>query len=263
MNQTKKTVADQNKTALLKVEEGQIEFSNFDKLGAIKNKISAAQIDYLHKTLYSTLDSNNVLLVLYKAHSLKLDVLNGELTAYKNSKGQLIMIVGKDAKNRLAQNTGLIKNLDVAAIYTKKVKDGEEEVTVACQPWEGTLWGAYATLRRTDMDSTEFKVTVPLSEYRSENALWKTKPDTMIKKVALSQVLTLGFPELFAGVYYDSEIDQNGRKQTDLPVSEKDGEKANDAQLQMLKSLKIEHSEDISFGEAARLINESVQGGKS
>ena len=46
---------------------------------------------------------------------------------------------------------------------------------------------------------------VELSEYDTKQSVWKTKPATMIKKVAEAQGLRWAFQELFAGTYEESE----------------------------------------------------------
>lgn len=49
-------------------------------------------------------------------------------------------------------------------------------------------------------------VEVAFSEYDQGRALWKTKPATMINKVAKSQALRKAFPDEFGGLYEPSEM---------------------------------------------------------
>lgn len=50
---------------------------------------------------------------------------------------------------------------------------------------------------------------VSLSEYDQHQALWKTKPATMIRKVAVSQALREAFPNDFNGLYEPEEMGVN------------------------------------------------------
>lgn len=182
---------------------------NLKELSTIKKSVSAEWMTYVKNTLFSSLNDGEILLVLYKAKALGLDVLNGEVTAYSaNGKHgrQLVFIVGKDAKARKAIETGKVEYSSKEAIYIKKDEKGN---ITKVEPWEGgTLWGATATVKRKD-ELQPHTIKVSLSEYKQSNSQWTDKPDTMIKKVALSQALTEAFPELFAGVYDDAEINKD------------------------------------------------------
>lgn len=180
----------------------------FSQLATIKKQLSDAQIAYI-KTIFPTLTPNELLLTVYKAQNLGLDVLNGEVTAYAttNFKGvrQLVFIAGKDAKARKANSTKKVEYAYKEAIYVKTV-DG---VQSKAEPWEGgTLWGAKASVKRTDQTEPH-TITVKFDEYKQDNKQWKDKPDTMIQKVALSQAYTEAFPELFSGVYEEAEMPKN------------------------------------------------------
>ena len=47
-----------------------------------------------------------------------------------------------------------------------------------------------------------------MEEYSLPQSLWKSKPETMIKKVAEAQALRQSFQEVFAGTYSYAEIPQ-------------------------------------------------------
>lgn len=51
---------------------------------------------------------------------------------------------------------------------------------------------------------------VSMEEYNSHRSLWKSKPLTMIRKVALVQALREAYPDRFAGTYDQSEMGQKG-----------------------------------------------------
>ncbi len=50
------------------------------------------------------------------------------------------------------------------------------------------------------------EVEVDFSEYSSGKNLWKSKPKTMLKKVALCQALREAFPDTFGGMYGREEL---------------------------------------------------------
>lgn len=68
---------------------------------------------------------------------------------------------------------------------------------------EGAQMKAVVEIKRADWDEP-FRHEVYLSEYNSGNGLWKTKPKTMLKKVAVAQGFRLCFPCENGGLPYDS-----------------------------------------------------------
>jgi phage recombination protein Bet len=64
---------------------------------------------------------------------------------------------------------------------------------------------AYAKVYRKDMEHP-FYVEVDMAEYSTNMALWKTKPNTMLKKVAESQCLRKAFS--VSGIYSPEEMSQ-------------------------------------------------------
>ncbi len=62
---------------------------------------------------------------------------------------------------------------------------------------------------RDGRECTEFK-EVALSEYDKGQANWKTKPATMINKVAVSQCVREAFPKDYEGLYSEEELIASG-----------------------------------------------------
>lgn len=54
--------------------------------------------------------------------------------------------------------------------------------------------------------SVPVRAEVAMAEYNSGRSLWKTKPMTMIRKVALVQALREAYPDRFAGTYDAAEM---------------------------------------------------------
>jgi len=98
-------------------------------------------------------------------------------------------------------------------------------------------------IRRKDWAS-EFRHEVYFDEYTQNNSMWRTKPRTMIKKVAIAQGFRMAFPCELGGMPYTSdEIEIGSGIATPAPVSSvtpaDSGEKPKDSriseqQLQML-----------------------------
>lgn len=63
--------------------------------------------------------------------------------------------------------------------------------------------------KRHDQEMTEFK-EVSFSEYNKGMANWKTKPATMINKVAVSQCIRSAFPKDYKGIYSEEELIASG-----------------------------------------------------
>lgn len=72
----------------------------------------------------------------------------------------------------------------------------------------GDLIGAYCLVKRKS-SHRPVCIKVSLEEYSTDKSLWKTKPETMIKKVAEAQALRLCFQDLLGGTYGEEEIPKN------------------------------------------------------
>ena len=71
-----------------------------------------------------------------------------------------------------------------------------------------SLVGGWTRVHRKNW-STPVDKSVTFSEYDSGRSLWKSKPATMIEKVAIVQALREAFPRTFAGLYDSSEVGQD------------------------------------------------------
>ncbi len=75
-----------------------------------------------------------------------------------------------------------------------------------------TLVWAYCIVKRKSSTKAMFSF-VDISEYNTNQSVWKQKPATMIKKVAEAQALRWSFQELFAWTYDESEEPKGENKQ--------------------------------------------------
>lgn len=105
---------------------------------------------------------------------------------------------GKDGKRSLSIITG----------YETYLKRAER--TGLLDGWECTIEGegqnmrAVATIQRKGW-SRPFKHEVWLAEYDQQNRMWREKPRTMLKKVAIAQAFRLCFPEDMGGMPYTQD----------------------------------------------------------
>lgn len=102
---------------------------------------------------------------------------------------------------------------------------------------------------------------VDFNEYNApeRNILWKTKPKTMIKKVAESMALRKAFN--VSGVYAPEEMDleiatDRGNGVKHLPESVDDNKIATEQQVSSIKAMggEVKEPEKLSFGKAKQLI---------
>ena len=117
-------------------------------------------------------------------------------------------IYGRDGYRKSAQVNPNYDYHLADAVYSKdhfKVCDGEvsHEYHISDR---GKLVGAYCIVKRKSSSQPIF-VFVELTEYDTNQSLWKTKKATMIKKVAEAQALRMAFQELFAGTYTEDEYE--------------------------------------------------------
>ena len=98
-------------------------------------------------------------------------------------------------------------------VYLKKA-----DMTGRCDGWsvktegEGDSLKAVVEIHRKDY-KMPFVHEVYLDEYRQDTQIWRSKPKTMLKKVAMAQGFRLAFPSDFGGMphiaeEYDPEMDQ-------------------------------------------------------
>jgi phage recombination protein Bet len=137
-------------------------------------------------------------------------LVSGEVYLIKYSKDEPAqMVVGKDAYLRRAFNNPdyLFKNdgITVQRANTIVQKEG-----CCLYPGEALIGGwCRVTFLRGGKERTAFK-EVSLAEYNKNMANWKSKPATMINKVAVSQCVRDAFPKDYEGVYSEEEMIASG-----------------------------------------------------
>lgn len=136
--------------------------------------------------------------------------VQGEVYLIKYSKDDPAqMVVGKDAYLRRAfDHPDYICKQD--GITVKRANQIVQKE--GCCPYPGEeLIGGWCRVffMRQGKERTAYK-EVALSEYNKNMANWKSKPATMINKVAISQCVRDAFPKDFEGIYSEDEMVASG-----------------------------------------------------
>lgn len=158
-----------------------------DTLPADTSTAEKAAFEWLRATGTKLTDSQAKLFVA-TCQAYRLNPVKKEIYAVAYG-DKFNIIVGYETYIKRAEGTGLLKGW---------------------RAWiegEGGEMKAVVEIKRADWDEP-FRHEVYLSEYNSGQGLWKSKPKTMLKKVAIAQGFRLCFPNENGGLPYDSsEID--------------------------------------------------------
>jgi phage recombination protein Bet len=128
----------------------------------------------------------------------------GEMHIIKyDAKGSASMFPGKDAWTSRAEQHEKYEGFKAGIILAKgeKLEYRDSEFYL---PGE-VLVGGWCEVYRSDRE-TPIRCEVSLHEYNRQQAQWKDKPATMIRKVALVHSHREAFPSMFAGLYDQAEI---------------------------------------------------------
>ena len=125
------------------------------------------------------------------------------LVKYRNSDNAQIM-AGKNYYTRVAVSIESFDGMTAGIVCLTSA--GELVYRVGSMSLPGdTCIGGWAEVRDKRW-SVPVRCEVAMAEYNSGRSLWKTKPLTMIRKVALVQALREAYPDRFAGTYDASEM---------------------------------------------------------
>lgn len=130
------------------------------------------------------------------------------MTVYQGQNGRksVSTIVSKDYFVRTATSQEGFDGMR-AGVVVYKPRTGEmewREGTIVGKASEQLVGGWAEVFDRHR--SHPSKVSVALSEYDTGKSLWKSKPATMIRKVALVQALREAYPAQFGGMYDRDEM---------------------------------------------------------
>ena len=132
----------------------------------------------------------------------------GEAYLIKFGSDPAQMVVGKDAYMRRAEENPAYRGHKSGIVVLRGDQVIQKEGT-CLYPGE-TLLGGWCRVHRirTGGAGEEIFKEVSLKEYDKGQANWKTKPCTMIEKVAVSQALRAAFPKDYEGMYVAEEVSE-------------------------------------------------------
>ena len=161
----------------------------------------------------------NMLIEMGRATALNPFLREIWLVKYGNGAAQIF--IGRDGYRIAAQRQPDYDYHLVDAVYSNdkfQMWNGEvqHQYEIANR---GDLIGAYCVVKRKSASRTMY-VYVELTEYDLKQGLWKSKPATMIKKVAEAQAIRMAFQSTFAGTYAEEELPESKSKiPEDKPVA--------------------------------------------
>jgi phage recombination protein Bet len=147
-------------------------------------KYSSSEIQLIHDTYAKGTTKEEFELYLYTANKFQLDPLLKQIWCVKFANQNAQIYAGRDGFLQIAHRSGQFNG----------IKSGMKDERTA-----------YAEVYRKDMDNP-FYVEVDMAEYSTGQALWKSKPRTMLIKVAESQALRRAFS--ISGIYDETEMGQ-------------------------------------------------------
>lgn len=132
-----------------------------------------------------------------------------EIWAIKFGQNPASIFVGRDGYRKAAQAHPDYEHHEAHSVYENDELHYDNETGGVQHDFNfatnrGELVGAFAQVRKKGVFRPYFKF-VYFKEYTTGQSLWKSKPDTMITKVAECQVLKMAFQDLFAGTYDEAE----------------------------------------------------------
>lgn len=156
-----------------------------------------------------------VALFLRTCQAKKLDPLeNGEVYLIKyDDKAPAQIVVGKHAYLRRADRNPDYRGKKSGITVVRGNQVIQKEGCCLYEVLGEVLIGGWCRVSRlrhgTQIVEETFK-EVALSEYSSGQANWRSKPGTMIEKVAISQCLRESFPNDYEGLYSEDEMIASG-----------------------------------------------------
>lgn len=129
------------------------------------------------------------------------------------------MVIGKSAFEARADRNDRYKGYKAGVVVVKPgdvIEYRQGTLTLPNEQLVGGWCDVYV-----DGYKEPIHASVSLSEYNTGKSIWKTKPGTMIRKVAKAQALREAFPNAFNGMYTAAEM---GVPDEELPTNPVDTE---------------------------------------
>lgn len=194
--------------------------------------------------------------ILFFMNTCKMQRLNplvaGEVYCIKFGSEPAQMVVGKDAYLRRAFDHPdyLFKN---DGITVQRGNEIIQKEGCCLYPGEALVGGwCRVTFMRNGKERTAFK-EVAFVEYNKGQANWKSKPATMINKVAVSQCVRDAFPKDYEGVYSEDEMIASGAipaeyRELDDPKPEEPAQEEDDPAISQEQRQQLFKAAQANFG---------------
>ena len=205
----------------------------FESLSGIMVKLDAATVRNTLTRGNGEVTDQEVAMFLRTCQAKQLDPLeNGEVYLIKyDDKAPAQFVVGCHAYIRRADHFPEYRGYKSGITVLRKSQNGEmsvvqKEGSCVYKALGEELIGGWCRVRRERSPGNieETFVEVSLEEYSSGQSNWRSKPATMIQKVAKSQAFRAAFPNEYEGIYTVDEIQASGAIPADYVVVEETGE---------------------------------------
>jgi len=166
-----------------------------DKI-ANATQFSPEQILVLKNTVAKNTTDTELTYFIMLSQSLNLNPFNKEIWAYKDGKGNLITLAGRDGFLKIAQ-----KSKRWNGILSCEVRKGDQfeidmfKAEIIHKPnfkERGEILGAYCYIKPKDCETATI-IYVDFNAYNKGYNVWKSHPSDMIKKVAEIKALKQAF----------------------------------------------------------------------
>lgn len=197
--------------------------------------------------------------LVFFMNTCKMQKLNplasGEVYCIKFGNEPAQMVIGKDAYLRRAfSNPDYLYKED--GITVQRGDQIVQKEGCCLYPGEKLIGGwCKVHFMRNSKERTAYK-EVSLEEYNKGQANWKTKPATMIDKVAVSQCVRDAFPKDYEGLYSEDEMVASGA----IPVNFREVRNdANDAPAQSNETIVMDDDDPIITQEQRKALFDAAQ----
>ena len=163
-------------------------------------------LDEVRKQFAPTLSTTEFDFFVGLGKSLNANPFTREIWAVKYGTSPASIFLGRDFYRKKGQEQADYDGHYSEAVYSNddfSIEDGKVRHKFKLTD-RGALLAAYCIVKRKGI-SQPFQILVKFEEYNLNQSLWKTKPETQIKKVAEAQALRGAFQGVFAGTYDESE----------------------------------------------------------